>query len=412
MQIRNQLRTSPAIRSVLSGSRLFAFRVSDSDRLTESRLFSDSCFQALLEAKIVRVVRIRGRIPESDYQNHQLEQAIAFVQLHQLDTRRGWRDALVSHNWQQQVMIWATEWRVSADELRRTLYTLRAPDLSSSLPYKRDVCVSDSSFKVADHSQLIARATEFTARFQVPHQQFVNFFFSGQHNAEDIAQALGCSHSAAASMLQEIAQIDIEEVQQESKQIGSCIRALPPSATPQIVADIIMDDSAGLKITLRPGYLQTRFVVNEAEFRVWLNHSPEQRAIARSIQKTLYHLNDEAGTAAAIIHTMCTNQAKFLGTADSVDRVPLSQAEVARQSGCHRSVVCRFLPDNAVAIGHRRVPLVDMILGHGEALRRIFQTQPDWSDREVACYAHEHWGLSLSRRTINYHRHSFSESTP
>ncbi len=257
---------------------------------------------------------------------------------------------------------------------------------------------------VGDFSDIVEIASRFVHRHNLSQKDFETYVLSGDYNAQQIAERFGCSLEEADTLLNAIIQLEIIETFSEltAPPTGS---VSPPSDHETVVAEVVLDGKGQIQLLWHTQRLNTRYRIDHEHLQVWLKmqgDSPELRAI---LQKVLA-LNEYAGAMNAIVHTVCVAQREFLLSGDPQDLRPLPQAEVARLTGYHRSVVSRLIRGQLIQTPHGRYRLQSLMPTRKAVIQRLIQTHPEWSDSQIATYLQQRFGGRLSRRAVNYHRQS------
>ncbi len=256
----------------------------------------------------------------------------------------------------------------------------------------------------ADITDIIEIADYFVRRYKVSQKDFETYILSGEYSAREIVERFGCSRAEADSLLNAITQLEIVDTFTELTTPASGL-ALAPLERQAVVAEVVPDELGHLHVVWLNPRLNSRYRINHERLQVWLQTQgelPEVRSILQKVQA----LNEFTGALSAVVHTVCSLQKQFLLSGDQHDLRPLYQAEVARHTGYHRSVISRLVQGQWLQAPCGCCPLRSLMPTRKEVIKHLAQTYPEWSDSQIASYLHQRFGLTISRRSVNYHRRS------
>jgi RNA polymerase sigma-54 factor len=232
----------------------------------------------------------------------------------------------------------------------------------------------------------------------------VDYLLSGRYSARQIAERFGCTVAEAQALIEALDRLELQEM------LGEPTVALPSPVTPtkisdeQLLAEVWVDEMGQLRWRFIDAHLTQRYLVDRQRLEEWKRQHGENAELPQLLT-ALQALNERNGTIAMLLQTLCRLQRDFLRTGNPLDLRPLTQAEVARQIGCHRSVVCRLIKGQWLKTPHGRIALVELFPSRREVIARLHSAFPHWSDRQIADYLRERFGIRLSRRAVTYHRH-------
>ncbi|GBC98895.1 hypothetical protein HRbin17_01412 [bacterium HR17] len=362
-------------------------------------------FRALASAGVIRKLRWDRYLPRDRYLAFMERHAVAFVHRHRLYDRPEWQFLLTHPRAEEFLPDWAQQWGVPERELRRVIRYLRQytpPRQDMLLADFRDEQAVPAPSGVDDFGELIDLATDFVRRYGVSQQEFVDYFLSGRYSPEVIAQRFGCSVAEARSLLDALDHLEVQEMVVGAPLTMEPLPQVP--ATDSLLAEVWVDNEGQVRWRFVQQRYYLRYLIDWERLAEWKRRQGTAPALT-DLLDALQALNERSGVLASLVHRVCQAQREFLVTGAPLSLRPLTQAEVARQIGCHRSVVCRLVRGQWIKTPHGRIPLTDLLPRTQEIVARLFHTYPDWSDQQIADYLQQRWGVRLSRRTVTYHRH-------
>ncbi len=365
-------------------------------------------FRALQSEGIIRKVRWTRYLPCERYLAYMERHAIAFVHRHRLYERPEWQLLLTHPNAEEFLGDLAKRWELPERELRRVVRFLRAqPKLPQELLIA-DVIGEEvpvvPTVDEGDFSEVIDLAIAFVRRYGISQQDFADYLLSGRYSARQIAERFGCTVAEAQALLEALDRLELQEM------LGEPTVALPSLVTPskipaeQLLAEVWVDEWGQVRWRFMDAQLTQRYLVDRQRLEEWKRQHGENAELPQLLA-ALQALNERSGTMASLLQTLCRLQRDFLRTGNPLDLRPLTQAEVARQIGCHRSVVCRLIKGQWLKTPHGRIALAELFPSRKEVVNRLHAAHPEWSDRQIANYLRERFGIRLSRRAVTYHRH-------
>ena len=100
----------------------------------------------------------------------------------------------------------------------------------------------------------------------------------------------------------------------------------------------------------------------------------------------------------------------YLATEDEFELLPLTQRQVASAIREHPSVVSRAIRGKTIGTPVGSLFLQALCQHTGQLVGRLAAAYPEATDREISTVLLDKYGLSVARRTVNYHRcHRTSE---
>jgi hypothetical protein len=365
-------------------------------------------FRALQSEGVIRKVRWTRFLPYERYLAYMERHAIAFVHRHRLYERPEWQLLLTHPDAEEFLSDLAKRWELPERELRRVVRFLRTQPKPPQELLIADVSPEEVSAPLAigeaDFSEVVDLAIAFVRRYGISQQDFVDYLLSGRYSARQIAERFGCTVAEAQALIEALDRLELQEM------LGEPTVALPSPVTPtkisdeQLLAEVWVDEMGQLRWRFIDAHLTQRYLVDRQRLEEWKRQHGENAELPQLLT-ALQALNERNGTIAMLLQTLCRLQRDFLRTGNPLDLRPLPQAEVARQIGCHRSIVCRLIKGQWLKTPHGRLALVELFPSRREVIARLHSAFPDWSDRQIADYLRERFGIRLSRRAVTYHRH-------
>lgn len=173
----------------------------------------------------------------------------------------------------------------------------------------------------------------------------------------------------------------------------------------ELLVEVRVDEAGDLCVQFAGGDVDACYIVDERRLQEWFAAKKADDS-SRVLIEMIGAINNRAGVLTSLIRTVCFKQMSFIASGDVLDLRPLSQAELARELGCNRSVVSRISRDVLVQISHGRYALDELMPRRQQIVGRLAKAHPNWSDTQIAVYMQHTLGVRLSRRTVNYHRNS------
>lgn len=383
-----------------------AFQSEEKAQQLSVRIERHPLFQALLADKVIRKVSLQGVIPSERYVADMERYAIAFVHRHRLYDRPEWQQLLTHPNAEEFLPRWSHQWGVSERALRRVVRFLR-----SQTKERRELLWADAigekelaaPVDFGDLSDIIEVASEFVRRYRLTQQEFADYILSGRFSARHLSDRFGCSLAEAQAVLDVLDRLDLQEMFNVTEPFSEVARSLPTAAE-TLLAEAWVDERNKLHLRLLNDRHTVRYVIDRHRLEAWMKtrgNDPELRPLLEA----LHALNERGGALAAIAYAVCSAQRAFLASGNLLDLRPLSQADVARQTGYHRSVVCRLIRGQSVKTPHGRLTLRELMPRRREVIARLRDAHPDWTDGQIADELLRRFGIKLSRRAVTYHRH-------
>ncbi|MCS6831810.1 MAG: hypothetical protein NZ749_14360, partial [bacterium] len=189
-----------------------------------------------------------------------------------------------------------------------------------------------------------------------------------------------------------------------SEVVGSPAPATPPSAdAPEVVAEVCFEPDGYMNFRITSPSLSERITIDPVRLQEWKNMYGDSVEI-RSVVEAIRAVNERATATTIITHALCKRQQAYLRTDNPACLRPLSQAELARELGYHRSVISRVVRGSALHTPHRRVALSELTPRLQQVMRLLLQAHPEWSNAQVASFLLYQHGLNISVRALAYHR--------
>jgi len=364
-------------------------------------------FQMLRSKGIIRRVSLRELIPPGRYNDYMERRAIRFVNQHKLYERPEWKQIWEDPDAEAHLGIWAERMGVPEDELRGVFRFLRAQPSQArekSLEDLKGGAETAATVDVEGIDDLISTVSGFVHRYGLTRQEFADYVLSGRCSAKELSDRFGCPLVEAENLLDSIDRLCVREeisgpgvsFPSNASAAGSVSEALLPEAW--------VDDRGSLR--LRFSGNQPRYVIDQQRLNDWKKSEGENDELRRFFE-AVQALNERGSALASIVHTVCSAQKDFIASGNVLDLGPLSQSDVARLTGYHRSVVCRLTREQWIVTPHGRLALKQLMPRLQEVISRIVEAHPDWRNSQVAEYLQQRFGVSVSRREVAYHRNRF-----
>lgn len=370
---------------------------------------ANSVFHDLLRAGIVR--KAQAAIPADRDMNYKIGQAVSFVQRHGLHAQAEWQYALDAPYIENKIAAWSEQWNVPERELRRALHFLR--DRAVSLPQAgadtgaREIV---APMDTGDWEGAFAVAAAFVQQYHLTQQQFVEEVLQGELTTAGIAARFGCSLREAGDLQNVLTRLAIVD-QFDADAAQAPHQAQPAGAADMAAAEAWVDREGVLQVRLLANRAGARYIVDKTEVEPWLKNG-ESSGEVRALLEQIEAINERAGALMAIIQAACLRQRAFLLSGDRLHLRPLSQAEIARESGYHRSIVSRLAREQWLQTPRGRYALLDLLPTRQQIVRQLTEAYPQWSDAEIATHLFQAFGVYLARRTVNYHRQQQNNGSP
>lgn len=363
-------------------------------------------FQTLLAEGIIRKVLLQGFIPPERYITYMERYVSAFIRRYRLHEHPEWQKFLTHPDAEKFISQWAQKWGVSEQELRRVLRFLRSHPKERREQLLTDVIgetelVASTDF--GDLSDIIEIASEFVHRYRLSQQDFVKYVMSGRFSARQIADRFGCSPAEAQALLNALDRLEILEMIGAMEQSSEVIRPVP-TATETLLAEAWVDEQGKLHLHFLNDCHTPRYLIDRSRLEAWRERHGEDQELNKLLE-AIYALNERSGVLATITYTVCLAQRAFLASGNLLDLRPLSQADIARQTGYNRSVICRLVRGQVIKTPYGRFTLMELMPSRKEVISRLINANPDWTDGQISDELRRRFGINLSRRAVNYHRH-------
>jgi sigma-54-like protein len=372
----------------------------------------DPLFRILHDEGIIRKLRVLGTIPYDQYALHMIERAVEFVKRHDLDRHSEWKHALLGHYSHNQLSIWAQDWQVPEEELRRVLWFLRLqpqPARGMSQPLGNSVDQVPGANEVAEPEDVIEVAQAFVRRYHLTQQDFIDYVLSGDYGSAELAGRFKCSLQEAEQLQEVLTRLELRKILMSSEPHAGSQNVR--SAADQIVAQVQAQPGKELLVRFLDEQATVCYSIDHAALEAWRSRTARTQEV-RSLLGRIRAVNERFGAVRAIIHRVCALQKEFIASSDPLDLRPVTQAEVARHVGCHRSVVSRVIRAKVLQTDHGQYALSEFMPGMREVIELVAEAHPEWTDQEISEYLSDRFGIRLSRRGVNYHRQPHAEAGP
>lgn len=354
----------------------------------------DPLFADMLNTGVVRKLSVRGFRDASFSRRNDLAWAIRFVEANNLDRKAKW-SSLLESEYPSDLDAVAAACGVPKEDLHRAIRILQGSVWPSGdkplLDDSRRACFRGTEKIDDDQVQAIGY---FVRKYGLSQQDFVDYALSERASATKLATRFGCPLDEAKELLNAVTSIVLYDLLPDGWD-----RGVPNEG---IVAEITVKN--GLEVRFNNTWLVERYAVDRDLLAQYFNDSQPSAGI-RSVLDRIEAINERAGALTAIVQVICRKQMDFIYSGNAHALLPLSRSEVARATQYHRSVVSRLVSEKNLRLPHGIFALQDLLPSVGEVVRYLVSTRPDWSDHVVALHMSERYGIPLSRRTVNYHRH-------
>jgi hypothetical protein len=426
----------------LSRAFLLANGDSDSGEKLVTELENDTFFQWLIQAGIVRRLQAHAAIPITARATYQLTEAVSFVREHDLEKKSGWTQVLNATNISSsKIREYAIQWGVNAKKLENAVRAIhgtlqiKGPSSEYSLENIEDRTIasqeSESSIPATTFStDILQTLEEFVSRYKVSQQAFTDYILGGDANLVRLMSRFGCTTEDAQKIINAIAVMEVhssptapssallsDENDYDDLHLPAGVRGnIERFTVVRVVARLSSekDNEQSLKITFYPNTLTPRYRLDPTRFSTLLQSSntagiPDNTTL-HLIAEKIEAINERTGTLIKMVHRLCSRQSAFLLSGDLADICPYSQGSLARECNISASTVSRVThgvgidtPTGRVALSMLMPPLKSIVL----SLNRLF---PSWSDEKIAIFLKNRFDVTVSRRTISYHRGAYRQT--
>ncbi len=364
-------------------------------------------FQILNSKGIIHKMPLREIIPSDRYAAYIERCAIQFVHQYKLYERPEWEQMWNDPDAEAHLGGWAKQMGVPENELRGVFRFLKAQPL-----YRRETLLEDIPNKAepvatADMEEIdhVVRAvSELVHRYGLTQQEFADYVLSGRCSARELSDRFGCPLAEAKNLLDSIDRLCIlGEISSPSVSLPSGAPAVG-STGEALLPEAWVDDHGSLHLRFLSN--QRRYVIDWQRLNEWKKSESAGEEL-RQFLEAVQALNERGNALANIVRTVCSVQKSFIASGNLLDLGPLSQSEVARLTGYHRSVVCRLTREQWIMTPHGRFVIRQLMPRLQEVIGRLAEAHPDWGNRQIAEYLQQCFGVVVSHRDVSYHIRRF-----
>ena len=359
-------------------------------------------YRSLREADVVREYCLYPPIPTERYRAY-LEQYVAkLVEKHELYRHPDWELLWSNPPDLERSQEWAGRLGITPLEARRLIAFIRdnrgtPPPSHRSLDALASEPAGVFGFP-ADMGEVVDWIAYFVQKYGMSEQTFSEYVLSGRWDATVLALQLQCPLHEAEHLLDLVDRLTIADI------VVTCAPSLPqiPDET-TVIAEVRFDTAGQMEFRLSPSLAAERIVVDPVRLQEWRRghgDTPELRSVIEAIRA----VNERASASLFIVRVLCRYQQAYLRSDNPVYLRPLSQAELAKELGYHRSIVSRVVRSSAVQTSHRRVALWELTPRLQTVVRFLLQAYPDWSNSQIASFLLYQHGLEIPARSLAYHR--------
>jgi len=243
----------------------------------------------------------------------------------------------------------------------------------------------------------------FVARYGLSLEQFRTHVLQAEGPAQSAADELGVplgelrlARDAATSIL-------VLDAMDQGPAPSPLTGTTGPAAH-TVIAAVTVSPSGLPHLTMSPdceySYVYRVTADTVAAARAEAGSAEEADELLRSLRLA----NQRKSTLYRVLAQVLRTQTAYFSSGRDEDLAPLSQAEVARRLGEHRSVVCRALRGRSVEVRGHAIPLGFFFQSRGEVIGRLAKEYPSLPDSALADILERRFGLRLDRRSVAYHR--------
>lgn len=398
-------------------------------RKRSKEIEDDPRFQKLMKKGVLEKIRMRGKIPRHKYEDFKDRELTEFFRKYDIARNPGWEDDFFGPGAIGRRHKLAKQYGCPVGELTRVLrYCEYVWDVTDGGP-ARAVEMDDESpdflrftpsQELFDLGPVVQKLEAFSRRYDLDRETFARLFFALRTSAEDIADEVGCSLREAELALEMVERV--QTIQGLQMDVGPS-RIADAKATPdrksqkQVpVAEIFHDhDGAPQLRVLSDDVYDVRYRFNE---RDGLDLSRDEHELIQELKA----VNQRKTVLVRLLGYLFKAQYRFLTTGDLEDVVPLTQAQASRDLHEEEATVSRLIRDKVVRSPWGTYPLkfffvrtgrvVEILLSHREArLLEDGTRKKPFTDKEIQEILRKEYGVSLSRRSITYHRNKSKKAS-
>ncbi len=194
----------------------------------------------------------------------------------------------------------------------------------------------------------------------------------------------------------------------------------PPAYEPDI---IVYRSPAGLSVEVRgryhenvrlsPAYREQYEQLRKAHRN--FSNADSEHIVHYVSQAKLFikALHQRYQTLKRVAEAIARREFNFIQTGDPRFLFPLTRAELAEETGLHRSTIGRTVRNKRMQLPNGTVVPLDIFFDASyrvalmiqQVIERYETPERLLSDAEIAEYLHQHWGIQIARRTVGKYRH-------
>ncbi len=369
---------------------------------------SHPLFRQLVSVGIVRKICFRSFTTAEQPSESAIKWLNDFIARYGIDKHPNWQADFFSPNAISRVEELARRYSVPLLQVRRALKRIRLL-LAEEQREGRQKAVEQGGESLLEPtssytnlSEEVAQIEEFVKKYGIPERDFLKIW-EGEMGVDELCARYGCSVPEARRLVGCINRVQIHEMF-----VGEepTVKPLPQAVSGvsfEVVAYVSARSDGTLSIQFRDEQIYAaRYVIDEEGLRTFLRSHPSEEL--ERIVSLLRYINRWRSLLARVVWTICYHQRRFIFIGDRALLKPLSQAEVARELGHHRSHICRVIRHRGIATRHGKYPLSELCASKEQVIRSIAERYPEWTDRQIAEFLFVTHGLKIPRRTVSYHR--------
>lgn len=388
-------------------------------------LEEDPRFQKLVTRGLLEKVQLRGRIPRHKYEDFKDHELTAFFEKYDIARHPGWEDDFFDPRAMARRHALGRKYGCPVGELSRILrYCQYLYDLSDGGPGRvvdtnaesPDFLQFTPSAELFDLSPIIQKIEIFTSRHGLDRDRFASLFFTGERDADAVAEELGCSVrevEVVRGLVERVQTINALQMDVGPSRVTETRSSMHKGASKtEPVAEIYMD---------RRGDPQLRILADDLYDVKYRFHDRDLEDLPREEQDLLGELravNQRKTVLVRLLTYIYKYQYRFFATGRRTDLLPLTQAKVARDLQEEEATVSRLIRDKTVRTPWGTYPLkwafvkvgtmVEILLTEREqADLDAGKRERPFTDKDLQEVLRREYGVTLSRRSITYHRNRF-----
>jgi len=386
------------------------------------KIEGDSTFRTLVEKGVVRKISFTGRVPQHQYEAHKDEQMVLFFNEHDITSFPDWETDFFDPGALKRRHQLSKKYGVPVGELLSVLrYTTYVNAVSRVAPEFRVATNEDqddflkftASDGIFDTAEVAERVRQFVDRYDLDQDVFMECFMGREQSRDFILERVHCSTQEI-----EMVQALVQRIQVMS---SFCIDVTPAaSAAPKArvrkmgpIAEIIRQSSslsASLSF-LDDGVYTAKFAIDETALDSGQKLSRDEVELLSQMRA----MNQRKNVLHRLVSFLFRFQYRFFLTGNPLHMIPITQAAVAKAIFEEEATVSRLIRDKTIRTPETVISIKDLcrktsatvrdliMIREARELERGLRDRP-LTDLEIKEILESEFGVTLSRRSITYHR--------